>query len=317
MHIAEHLERAQKPLFSFEIVPPSRGHTVNEIISVIHQLLPHNPSWIDVTSHAPHAQYREKADGTIERVVHRKRPGTLGICGVIQNRFKIDTVAHLLCLGFTREETEDALIELNYLGVHNVLALRGDGPNYEKRHAVGKTINRYAIDLVEQVNQLNQGLFLSNLEDAQALNFCVGVAGYPEKHFESPNLRTDISFLKQKIEAGAGYVVTQMFFENAHYFRFVESCREAGISIPIVPGLKVLRGAPQLSRIPRTFHCDLPDHLVEEIGKNPEHAEEIGVNHSYEQCLGLLEFGVPSLHFYVLNDANAIDQVMKKLKKHL
>jgi methylenetetrahydrofolate reductase (NADPH) len=314
MRVSEHLAKADGPLFSFEVVPPNRGHNVNEIIEVIHQLEGFRPSWIDVTSHAPYAIYRDRRDGSIERIVHKKRPGTLGICGVIQNRFRIDTVAHILCLGFTREETEDALIELNYLGVHNVLALRGDGPNFEKKNGPGKSSHSYAADLVSQIRDLQQGKYLSDLDDARPLDFCVGVAGYPEKHFEAPNLRIDIQNLKRKVEAGAEYIVTQMFFDNAVYFEFVRQCREAGIAVPIVPGLKVIRRRSQLGSIPKTFHCDMPEQFVEEIlSTEPTRAEEVGIEHAVRQGRELLEKGAPGLHFYVLNDATAVRQVMSRL----
>jgi methylenetetrahydrofolate reductase (NADPH) len=314
MHVAEHLSKATRPLFSFEVVPPSRGHKAEVLFDIVSQLQPFNPSWIDVTSHAPFAQYHERRDGTVERVVSKKRPGTLGICGVIQNRFKIDTVSHILCLGFTREETEDALIELNYLGVHNVLALRGDGPNFEKKHSPGKTINSSARDLVEQMRLLKDGKYVSDLSEPQPLDFCVGVAGYPEKHFESPNMSSDIMWLKAKVDAGAEYIVTQMFFDNSKYFAFVDACRAAGIKVPIVPGIKVLKSAGQLKSIPKTFHCDIPADFVDEMRKAGDRAHEVGVRFALAQCRDLLERKAPSLHFYVLNDADHVANVMKGLK---
>ena len=314
MHVSERLNTAKHPLFSFEVVPPNRGHKAEILFDIVTQLMPFNPAWIDVTSHAPFAQYRERRDGTVERIVSKKRPGTLGICGVIQNRFKIDTVAHILCLGFTREETEDALIELNYLGVHNVLALRGDGPNFEKKHAPGRTQNFYAKDLVEQICQLRESKYISDLDDAQGLDFCVGVAGYPEKHFEEKNKKTDIAQLKAKVDAGAGYIVTQMFFDNSHYFSFVEECRNAGIQVPIVPGIKILKSIAQLRSIPKTFFCDIPEDLVNEMHRNPNHVADFGIKHALGQCRDLLEKGAPGLHFYVLNDADLVARTMKELK---
>ncbi len=314
MHISEHLAQAKRPLLSFEIVPPARGHTITDLLEVVQDLVSFHPSWIDVTSHAPYAEYSERQDGSVTRSIYKKRPGTLGICGVIQNRFKVDTVAHLLCLGFTREETEDALIELNYLGVHNVLALRGDGPNFQKKHDTHKTHNRFAVDLVDQIVALRRGEYLSDLSGAKPMDFCVGVAGYPEKHFEAPNLSTDIEFLKAKVATGATYIVTQMFFDNEKYKSFVQRCRLSGITVPIVPGLKVLQKLDQITSIPRNFYCDLPEDLVAEVRAHPDHVREIGIQHALMQAQDLLSFGIPSLHFYVLNDTRAVSTVLKKLK---
>lgn len=315
MHVIEHLQRARAPLFSYEIVPPPRGTSVQAIIEMVETLQPLEPPWIDVTSHSSQTHYRERPDGALERKTFRKRPGTLGICGIIQNRFRIDTVAHILCLGFTREETEDALIELNFLGIHNVLALRGDKPNFQKEVRKDRTVNEYANDLVAQITELKTGKFIEDLEGTSPLNYCVGVAGYPEKHFESPSLRTDILYLKKKVDAGAQYITTQMFFDNRKYIEFVKQCREAGITVPIIPGLKVIRSAGQLKSLPRTFHIDLPDELVGEILENPSHAEEIGKRWTFKQSEELLNFGCPALHYYVLNDSSAVADLVKDLKK--
>ena len=293
MKVIEHIQKAKGPLFSYEIVPPPRGRNVQDIIDVVELLSPLQPPWIDVTAHSSTAFYNEMADGSIKRRVMKKRPGTIGICGIIQNRFRIDTVAHILCQGFTREETEDALIELGYLGLHNVLAIRGDYLNFQKPIAKDRTSNLYAVDLVNQIKGLSEGQYLEEMSETAKLDFCVGVAGYPEKHFEAPNMKTDIEFLKKKQDAGADYVVTQMFFNNEEYFKFVKACREAGITIPIVPGLKVLRSAEQLKSIPKNFFVNIPEVLADEILKNPEHAKEIGSRWATEQTRGLLEFGEP------------------------
>lgn len=317
MKVSEHIERAQQAqelLFSYEIVPPPRGRSIKDIVDIVEVLAPLHPPWIDVTSHSSTAFFQENSDGSIQKRTLRKRPGTLGICGVIQNRFKIDTVAHLLCLGFSREETEDALIELSFLGIENVLALRGDAPNFQKRARPDRTMNNFASDLVEQIQDLNQGKFLDELEKSEPLGFCVGVAGYPEKHFEAPSLKADIQGLKKKVDAGADYIVTQMFFDNNKYFEFVRQCREAGITIPIVPGLKVLRSAAQLKSIPKNFYIDLPECFVDEIQESPQHAAEIGKRWAKKQVAELLEFGVPSVHFYVLNDVHTVAEIVRHFK---
>lgn len=315
MHVIEHLSRAKTPLFSYEIVPPPRGTSVQAIIETVESLQPLDPPWIDVTSHSSTSYFRERKDGALERKTFRKRPGTLGICGIIQNRFKIDTIAHVLCLGFTREETEDALIELNFLGIHNILALRGDAPNFQKEVRKDRTTNNYAADLVSQVTELKKGKFLEDLDGSTPLNFCVGVAGYPEKHFESPSLKTDIMYLKKKVDAGAEYIVSQMFFDNQKFFKFVDDCRAAGINVPIIPGLKMIRSAVHLRSLPKTFHIDLPDQLVGEIMDSPAHAAEIGTNWTIKQSEELLNKGFPALHYYILNDSQLVVDVVRKLRK--
>jgi methylenetetrahydrofolate reductase (NADPH) len=315
MKVIEHLDQAKNPLFSYEIVPPPRGRSVKDIIDIVEALMPLNPPWIDVTAHASAAYYNEKEDGSIERKIYKKRPGTIGICGIIQNRFKIDTVAHLLSLGFSREETEDALLELNFLGIHNVLALRGDGPNYKKEMHKSRTQNNFASELVEQVRDMNKGVFLDDIEGSSTFDFCIGVAGYPEKHFEAPNLKLDVANLKRKVEAGADYVVTQMFFDNKHYFEFVRLAREAGITVPIIPGIKVLKNTTQLVSIPKNFYIDFPDEIVESVTKDPKHVVEIGKNWATKQVEGLLASGVPGVHFYIMNDTNTIVDIVKKVQK--
>lgn len=313
MKVIEHINNAKKTLLSIEIVPPMRGGNIQSITGVVKMMEPFKPSWIDVTAHSSSAIYNEKGDGSVERKIFKKRPGTLGICGIIQNKFKIDTVAHLLCQGFTKEETEDALIELNFLGVQNVLAIKGDGLNYEKSYAKDRSVNVHASDLVDQIVHMREGHFLADLNNAKCLDFGVGVAGYPEKHFEAPNLKTDIQFLKAKIDKGAEYIVTQMFFDNKVYFNFVKECRAAGITVPIVPGLKVLKSLKQISNLPSHFYISLPDELVDEVMKNPENVEQIGINWAIKQCEELLKHNVPSLHFYVMNEAKSVVEVIKRL----
>ncbi len=314
MKVIEHLSGAKAPLFSYEIVPPPRGRSVKDLIEVVEQLAPLNPPWIDVTAHSSVAFYNEMADGSIKRRIVKKRPGTMGICGIIQNRFKIDTVAHILCQGFTREETEDALIELGYLGITNVLALRGDYLNFQKSISKDRSSNKYAKDLVVQMADLKRGQYIEEMSETAKMDFCVGVAGYPEKHFEAPNMKVDIEYLKQKVDAGADYIVTQMFFENEKYFSFVDQCRQAGIHVPIVPGIKILKSVEQLKSIPKNFYVDIPVELSDEILKTPSQAPEIGKRWAMKQVESLLGKKAPCIHFYVMNDTNLVVDVVRKFK---
>ncbi|MBL7544802.1 MAG: methylenetetrahydrofolate reductase [Bdellovibrionaceae bacterium] len=313
-HIHRALEKSNPPEFSYEIVPPPRGRSVKEIIDIAEGLSPLNPPWIDVTSHASSAYYQENGDGSIVKRTFKKRPGTLGICGIIQNRFRIDTVAHILCQGFTKEETEDALIELNYLGIHNVLALRGDTLNYSKEISKNRTVNQYASDLVEQIKSLKKGQFIEEISKCEPLDYGVGVAGYPEKHFEAANFKTDIQFLKKKVEAGADYIVTQMFFDNSKFYTFKRACIEAGIQVPIVPGLKIIKQVSQLKTVPKTFSVDLPEPLVDEISASPNHVEEIGRRWAHQQVQDLIKNGEKNIHFYIMNDASLVIDLVKKFK---
>lgn len=313
MKVIEHLENARDPLFSFEIIPPKRGRSVQEITDIVKFLEPFNPPFIDVTSHPAEAYYEEAENGDVKRHIRKKRPGTISICGIIQNRFKIDTVPHLLCRGFTREETEDAIIELNYLGIHNILAIRGDETNYKKPIQSGRSVNVYASDLVKQVNNLRSGIYMDEIINADPLDFCIGVGAYPEKHFEAPNLNKDIKYLKQKIESGADYIVTQMFFNNDDFFKFKLECRNAGIEVPIIPGIKILSSVKQLKSIPKNFYVNIPIDLADEADKNPDHAREIGINWCVKQCEGLLNEGVMNIHFYIMSGASGVAEVLKKI----
>jgi methylenetetrahydrofolate reductase (NADPH) len=314
MKVTEHLAKAQGPLISFEIIPPLRGGNVQGLLGLIDDLVKYRPPFIDITSHAAEVIYDETPQG-IQRRVKRKRPGTLGVCALIQNKYQIDAVPHILCQGFTREETEDFLIELRYLGIENVLAVRGDDSGFQKPLQYGRSVNRYACDLVSQIAAMNRGKYLEeDLLDAEPTHFCVGVGGYPEKHFEAPNLRLDVRHVKEKVDAGAHYVVTQMFFDNRHYFRFVDLCREQGIEVPIIPGLKILTGEKQLTTIPRNFFVEIPSALSDEVLACPDRAVDIGVEWALQQTQELLDRGVPSVHFYVMQSAAAIKKLMGKVK---
>lgn len=311
MKIIDIIREGRGPAFSFEITPPPRGRSVHDVLEIVGSLMPLKPAWFSVTSHPAGAYILEEPDGSFRRRCYKKRPGTLGICGIIQNRFKVDTAAHVLCLGFSREETEDALIELSYLAVENLLVLRGDNPNYEKGFAKEKSFNAYASDLVKQVVNLRQGEFLDDVSDSSPLDFCIGVAGYPEKHYAAANLEIDIQFLKQKVDAGADYILSQMFFDNKPFHEFVARCRGVGIKVPIVPCLKILSSMSQIKTFPRTWHIDLPAPLVAQIMENPENAAEIGTAWAAKQVDDLLRHGHRNIHFYVMDDAHLVKKVIE------
>ena len=315
MKVTEHLAKADRPLISFEIIPPLRGGDVKGLLALIDELAKFRPPFIDITSHAAEVMYEETPQG-LQRRVKRKRPGTLGVCALLQNKYQIDAVPHILCRGFTREETEDFLIELKYLGIDNVLAVRGDDSGFQKPLQYGRSANEYAGDLVKQISAMNHGRYLEqDLLDAQPSDFCVGVGGYPEKHFEAANLKLDVRHVKEKADAGAHYIVTQMFFNNEHYFRYVDLCREQGITVPIIPGLKILTSVKQLTSIPRTFFVEIPDALSDEVlAAKPEQVLDIGVEWALKQSEELLAHGAPALHYYVMQSANAVKKLMAKLK---
>lgn len=316
MKVIEHLERAKHPLISFEIIPPLRGGNLQKLLRLIEDLAKYKPPFIDITSHSAQVIYRETKDG-IRRVIKRKRPGTLGLCALVQNKYNADAVPHVLCEGFTREETEDFLIEIKYLGIENVLAIKGDDIGFKKPLPPGRSANEFAVDLVGQIAEMNRGNYLEGetLLDAEPSNFCVGVAGYPEKHFEAPNLETDIRYVKAKVDAGGKYIVTQMFFNNEHYFGYVDRCREAGITVPIVPGLKILTTRKHITRLPSMFHCEIPSELADavEVAKSSEEVLGAGVAWARRQTEELLNRGVPSVHFYVMQSSKAVSMVLDQL----
>ncbi len=312
MKVIEHYEKAGSPLISFEIIPPKRGSSVQQVFDSLDEVMRFRPPFIDVTSHAAEAYYEELPDGTVKRHTKRKRPGTIGLCAAIKHRYGVDPVPHVICRGFTKEETEDALIELHYLGIDNVLAIRGDDAA-PKPVSPDRSINPYAIDLVKQIKRMNQGVYLEELIDAQSTNFCIGVGGYPEKHFEAPNLDWDIHSLKEKVDAGADYIVTQMFFDNDAYFNFVDKCRDAGITVPIVPGLKVITRSSNMSSLPRTFFVNLPEELTAELTKNPDQAKQIGIEWCKKQSIELLDRGAPGLHYYIMSNPMPAIEVIESI----
>ena len=315
MKVTEHLDRADRPLISFEIIPPLRGGRFSDLENLIEDLVRYNPPFIDITSHAAEVVYEETANG-ISKKIKRKRPGTLGVCALIQKKYGIDAVPHVLCHGFTREETEDVLIELRYLGIDNVLALRGDTLAYVKPIEGNRTVNQSATDLVSQIAAMNRGQYIEDdLLDADPSEFCIGVAGYPEKHFEAPNLKTDLVKTKQKIDAGASYIVTQMFFDNQKFFEYEKACRGIGIDVPIIPGLKILTSKRQLTHIPGHFHIDLPTDLTDEVlAARPQQAADIGVEWAVRQVEDLFAHGVPAVHLFVMQSSRIITRVLDALK---
>ncbi len=314
MKVTEHLANADGPLFSFEIIPPKRGGDLASLLGLIEDLAAHRPPFIDITSHAAEVVYDEGPAGPRRRVT-RKRPGTLGICALIQNKLNIDAVPHILCEGFTREETEDFLIESHYLGIDNVFAIRGDTAEHNKPLDGGRSRNAYASDLVGQIAAMNRGRFLEDLVDASPTEFCIGAAGYPEKHVEAPSFEADVARAKDKVDAGAEYVVTQMFFDNRRYFSFVEACRAGGVAVPIIPGVRILTNPRQLVSIPRAFHCEIPEPLALEISTRPEHVRDIGVAWAVDQVTELLEAGVPSVHFFVMASSRAVNAVLTQVDR--
>jgi len=314
MKVTEHLSRASGPFASFEIIPPLRGGKAKDLLDVIEDLLPHRPPFIDVTSHKAEIEYTETADG-FRRKIKRKRPGTLGICALIQNKYDVDAVPHVLCDGFTREETEDFMIELKYLGIDNVVAVRGDAGGSRKKVDRDRSENKHAVDLVSQIHDMNEARYLEeDLLDAEPSDFCVGVGGYPEKHYEAPNLKADIRFLKAKVDAGADYVISQMCFDNGHFFRFVDQCRAAGIEVPIIPGLKIITRKSQLTSIPKNFKVEIPEALADEVtAAKKGRVTEVGIEWTHAQARELFDRGVPAAHFYVMQSASAACRILDRL----
>ncbi|MGV8879314.1 MAG: methylenetetrahydrofolate reductase [Sphingobacteriaceae bacterium] len=305
MKITEHIKNANgKTLFSFELIPPVRGQSIKWIYDAIDPLMEFKPPFIDVTYLREDYIYKEHPNGLLEKIAYRKRPGTVAICAAIMNRYKVDAVPHLLCGGFTREETENALIDLHFLGIDNVLVLRGDARKGDSSFIPTPDGHAYATDLLQHVMNLNQGKYLHEDHEANKSDFCIGVAGYPEKHFESPNLKTDFRYLKKKVDLGAEFIVTQMFFDNEKYFDFVKLCRENDIHVPIIPGLKPITSSKQLINLPKIFHIDLPEDLSDAIlaCKNEKDVKEIGIQWMIQQGKELMNFGVPVLHFYTMSN---------------
>ena len=316
MKVIDHIRQANDVLVSFEVLPPLKGKNINSLYNHLDPLMEFKPAFINVTYHRSEQIFKKKTDGTFEKVEIRKRPGTVGICAAIMNHYQTDAVPHLICGGFTQRETEDALIDLNFLGIDNVLVLRGDATKNEAAFEPEPGGNKYAIDLLKQVDRLNNGIYLEeDIREGYRTDFCMGVAGYPEKHFEAPNLETDLRYLKAKVDAGAEYILTQMFFDNQKYFEFVDKCKAAGINIPIIPGIKPLTNKKQLTVIPRIFHVDLPTELIDAMvkTKTDEEAEKVGEEWLVHQSKELKKAGVPVLHYYTLGKPKIIYNAVKQV----
>ena len=317
MKVTDHEKNAKgRTQFTFEILPPLKGQDIQSIFDAIDPLMEFKPPFIDVTYHREEYNYVERENGLLEKRVIRKRPGTVGICAAIQNRYHVDAIPHILCGGFSQEDTENFLIDLDFLGIDNVVALRGDAVKSETYFKPSKGGHTYAKDLVEQIKNLNQGRYLDEeILNSTPTDFCVGVAGYPEKHAEAPSLDSDIHFLKEKIKAGSDYIITQMFFDNQKFFEFEIKCREAGINVPIIPGLKPLATLKQLNMIPHRFHVDLPQDLIDAVvkAKDNEAISQIGVEWCIQQSKELKEHGVPFLHYYSMGKSKNVKKIATAL----
>lgn len=317
MKVTDYFNQADgKTLFTFEVLPPLKGQNIRTLFDHIDPLMEFKPPFIDVTYHREEYVYKTRENGLLERKTVRKRPGTVGMCAAIQNHYKVDAVPHIICGGFSKEETENALIDLNFLGIDNVLVLQGDVRKPDRDFVPEPDGHAYASELLEQVVELNSGVFLDDeIENATPSDFCIGVAGYPEKHVTAPNMETDLRYLKQKVDKGADYIVTQMFFDNEKYFDFVKNCREVGIEVPIVPGLKPLTTKKQVTLLPQLFHIDIPEELSKEVEKCKDNAaaRQVGVEWAIKQSRELVEFGVPTLHYYSMGKATSVFEVAKEI----
>lgn len=317
MKVIDHLRNANgKTLFTIEVLPPLKGENIRSLFDHMDPLMEFKPSFVDVTYHREEYVYKKRENGLLEKRSTRKRPGTVALCAAIQNHYKVDTVPHIICGGFSKDETENALIDLHFLGIENVLVLQGDGIKNEGRFVPESDGHKFASELLQQVADLNKGIYLDEeLLNTTPTNFCIGVAGYPEKHFAAPNLKTDLKFLKLKVDLGAEYIVTQMFFENQKYFDFVEKCHESGITVPIIPGIKPITTKGQINVLPTTFHIDIPEALADEVEKCKDNAEarQVGVEWAVEQSKELIKAGVPTLHFYSMGKSDPIYKIAREL----
>jgi len=316
MHVTEHLAKAKGTLLSYEVLPPLKGKTIKSLFDHIDPLMEFKPSWINVTYHRSETIARTKEDGSTEMVDVRKRPGTVGICAAIMNHYNVDAIPHIICGGFSKRETEDALIDLQFLGIDNVLVLRGDAEKGQKKFVPTPNGNKQAIDLLKQIVDLNNGTYLDkDILNGSKTNFCMGVSGYPEKHFEAPSIEFDLQKAKEKVDAGAQYIMTQMFFDNKKYFEYVDACRSIGINVPIIPGLKPITNKKQLTVLPSIFFVDIPEALSKAMNAatTDEACEQVGAEWLVQQSKELKAAGVPVLHYYTLGKPKVIRDVVSKV----
>ncbi|OFY41659.1 MAG: methylenetetrahydrofolate reductase [NAD(P)H] [Bacteroidetes bacterium GWF2_40_14] len=314
MSVIEKIKNAKGPLFTFELLPPLKGHSIDKIYAAIDRLVEFNPAYINFTSHRNETSYRERPDGLVERRLTRVRPGTIALAAAVKYKYNITVVPHVLCGGFSKEETENALIEMNFLGIDDVLALRGDPVRGTRSFIPEKDGHSYASDLITQIVNMNNGQYLEpSLVNVTPSSFCIGVAGYPEKHFEAPNLQIDMDNLKKKIDAGANYIVTQMFFDNQKFFSFRDECKKAGINVPVIAGIKPISALNDINLLPQTFHIDFPSDLVAAVRKckTDQEAREVGIEWTTMQSKELIQEGVPGIHYYTLGRSDNIARIVK------
>ena len=315
MKVTEHLKQAKETLFSFEILPPLKGKSIQSIYDGIDPLMEFKPRFVNVTYHREEFIYKERENGLLEKIAIRKRPGTVGICAAIMNKYHVDAVPHLICGGFNKEETENALIDLQFLGIDNVLALRGDPVKTENAFKPHQDGHSYAVELIQQIAEMNKGNYMMDDIKLEPTSFCIGTAGYPEKHFEAMNLSTDLLYLKAKVDAGAEYIVTQLFFDNQKYFDFVEACRATGINVPIIPGLKPIKSLNHITFLPKFFKIDYPEALSKELLKCKSNAavEELGIEWGIQQSKELKAANVPCIHYYTMSNSKEVKAIASEL----
>jgi methylenetetrahydrofolate reductase (NADPH) len=317
MKVTDHIKKAKgKTLFSFEIVPPQKGQNIQDLYNNVDPLMEFNPPFIDVTTSREEYVYIKKENGLLEQKMTRMRPGTVGICAALKYKYDVDAIPHVLCGGFTKEETEYVLVDCHYLGLDNIMALRGDAMKHEPYFKPTEGGHNFAFELVNQIKELNQGKYLHNIiETTNKSDFCIGVAGYPEKHLEAPSMETDLKRLKEKVDAGADYVVTQMFFDNKKFFEFVEKAKQMGINVPIIPGIKPIAVHRHLQILPQVFRLDLPEALIKavEACKDTQQVRAVGIEWAIQQSKELISKGVPVVHFYSMGKSDNIKAIAKEI----